>query len=73
MGPSICDDLAIGKQQYPIRVADRKVEIMNHYASELHADPLPRGDSAIRGLARYRGATIAVDAAEAFMLVREIA
>lgn len=51
---------------------ERKVEIMNLFATELHADPLPRGDGAIRALARYRGATIAVDAAEAFMLVREI-
>jgi len=51
---------------------DRKVEIMTMYASELHADPLPRGGSAIRALARYRGATIATDYAEAFMLIRAV-
>ncbi|MDR3400911.1 MAG: PIG-L family deacetylase [Chthoniobacter sp.] len=51
---------------------ERKIEIMNLYATELHADPLPRGPSAIRALARFRGATIAVEYAEAFMLVREI-
>ena len=51
---------------------DRKIEIMNLYATELHADPLPRGPGAIRALARFRGATIATDYAEAFMLVREI-
>jgi LmbE family N-acetylglucosaminyl deacetylase len=51
---------------------DRKIEIMNLYATELHGDPLPRGPGAIRALARFRGATIAVDYAEAFMLVREI-
>ena len=51
---------------------ERKVEIMSLYASEVHGDPLPRGASAIRALARYRGATIAVDAAEAFVLVREV-
>ena len=51
---------------------ERKIEIMNLYATELHADPLPRGPSAIRALARFRGATIATDYAEAFMLVREI-
>ena len=51
---------------------DRKVEIMNLYESEVHADPLPRGPSAIRGLARYRGATIGVEYAEAFMLIREL-
>lgn len=51
---------------------DRKIDIMNLYASEVHADPLPRGASAIRALARLRGATIAVDYAEAFMLIREV-
>ncbi|MEI9897616.1 MAG: hypothetical protein WDN28_28100 [Chthoniobacter sp.] len=51
---------------------ERKIEIMNLYASELHADPLPRGPGAIRALARYRGATIATDYAEAFMLIREV-
>jgi len=48
------------------------VEIMDLYASEVHADPLPRGGEAIRALARYRGATIAAEAAEAFLLVREV-
>ncbi len=51
---------------------ERKVAIMGLYASEVHEDPLPRGSAAIRALARYRGATIAVDAAEAFVLVREV-
>lgn len=51
---------------------DRKVEIMEMYASEIHADPMPRGASAIRALARYRGTTISTEYAEAFTLVREI-
>jgi len=51
---------------------ERKIEIMNLYTSELHADPLPRGPGAIRALARFRGATIATDYAEAFMLIREV-
>lgn len=51
---------------------ERKLEIMRMYASELHPDPLPRGSSAIRALARYRGATIATEYAEAFMLIREV-
>ncbi len=50
---------------------ERKLEIMGLYESEVQPDPLPRGSSAIRALARYRGATIGVDYAEAFMLVRE--
>lgn len=51
---------------------ERKIEIMGLYESESHPDPMPRGPSAIRALARYRGASIAVDYAEAFMLIREV-
>ena len=51
---------------------ERKVEIMGLYESESHPDPMPRGPSAIRALARYRGASIGVDYAEAFMLIREV-
>ncbi len=51
---------------------ERKIEIMKLYQTEKQPDPLPRGPSAIRALARYRGATIGVDYAEAFMLVREL-
>jgi LmbE family N-acetylglucosaminyl deacetylase len=51
---------------------ERKLEIMLMFASEIHQDPLPRGSSAIRALARYRGATVATEYAEAFMLIREL-
>lgn len=51
---------------------DRKVEIMDLYQSEIQQDPMPRTASAIRALARYRGATIGVEHAEAFMLIREL-
>jgi LmbE family N-acetylglucosaminyl deacetylase len=51
---------------------DQKIEIMKIYHSEAQDDLLPRGSSAIRALARYRGATIGVEYAEAFMPVREI-
>lgn len=51
---------------------ERKIEIMKIYESEAQPDPMPRGPSAIRALARLRGATIGVEHAEAFMLVREV-
>lgn len=51
---------------------EQKVEIMGLYESETHSDPWPRGPSAILALARYRGASIGVDYAEAFMLIREV-
>jgi LmbE family N-acetylglucosaminyl deacetylase len=51
---------------------DRKIEIMNLFATETQPDPMPRGPEAIRALARVRGATISVRYAEAFMILREV-
>lgn len=52
---------------------ERKLELMALYETELHPEPLPRTMTAIRSLARYRGATIGVEYAEAFQLVRALA
>jgi LmbE family N-acetylglucosaminyl deacetylase len=51
---------------------ERKLQIMSLFESEAQHDPLPRGESAIRALARFRGASVGVDYAEAFQLVREL-
>ncbi len=51
---------------------DRKIEIMGLFESEAQPELSPRGGSAIRALARYRGATVGLEYAEAFMLIREI-
>ena len=51
---------------------DGKLAIMETYKSEVHRGAMPRTPSAIRALARYRGATIGVEYAEAFMLIREL-
>ena len=51
---------------------ERKIEIMKIYESELQESPLPRSIDNIRALARFRGATVSVQYAEAFMLLREI-
>jgi LmbE family N-acetylglucosaminyl deacetylase len=51
---------------------ERKLEIMRLYKTEVHPEPLPRSPSAIRAQSRFRGATIGVEYAEAFMLIREI-
>jgi N-acetylglucosamine malate deacetylase 1 len=50
----------------------KKLEIMSLYETETQPDLMPRGPSAIRALARTRGATVNVEYAEAFMLVREV-
>ena len=49
-----------------------KIAAMECYTSQLHAFPHPRSLDAIRALAQYRGSTVGVSAAEAFMLVRGI-
>ncbi|MHA1289101.1 MAG: PIG-L deacetylase family protein [Candidatus Thorarchaeota archaeon] len=51
---------------------ERKIEIMGLFESEAQDNPMPRGPSAIRALARHRGATVGVEYAEAFELVREL-
>jgi len=51
---------------------EKKIQVMDLFASEAQPDPFPRGPAAMRALARYRGATIGVDYAEAFMLIREV-
>lgn len=51
---------------------ERKIAIMGLFESEAQPELSPRGGSAIRALARYRGATVGLEYAEAFMLIREI-
>ena len=58
----------IGISEY---LAD-KIEAMKCYRSQLKASPNARSLEAIRALATYRGHTVNLAAAEAFMLVREI-
>ncbi len=51
---------------------DRKLALMSLFVTEEQPEHYPRGASAIRALARYRGASIGVEYAEAFMLIREV-
>lgn len=50
---------------------DEKIKIMKIYKSEVQDAPMPRSIENIKALARYRGSTVGVNFAEAFMLVRE--
>lgn len=50
---------------------DKKIEIMKIYDSELGEHPFPRSEKSIRALATLRGAAAGVEAAEAFMLLKE--
>jgi LmbE family N-acetylglucosaminyl deacetylase len=51
---------------------DDKLQAMACYQSQLKQPPHPRSLQSIEALARLRGATVGLPAAEAFMLVREI-
>lgn len=48
-----------------------KLDAMRAYTSQLQDDHLPRSIEALRALARLRGTHIGVNAAEAFVLLRE--
>lgn len=52
---------------------DRKFAALDAYAVELRDWPHPRSRQGVEHLARWRGATVGVDAAEAFMLGRQLA
>ncbi len=51
---------------------DKKIEILNVFATEVMESPLPRSSNTIEALARYRGSTISVKYAESFVLLKEI-
>lgn len=51
---------------------ETKIEIMKVYASELGKFPFPRSEQAIRALAALRGVAAGCQAAEGFMLLKEI-
>jgi LmbE family N-acetylglucosaminyl deacetylase len=51
---------------------DLKLKAMHCYQSELQPTPHPRSLQAIETLAKQRGSTVSLAAAEAFMLVRQI-
>ncbi len=51
---------------------DKKKKAMAAYRSQLKEFPHPRSLQAVESLARLRGSTVGVQAAEAFQLIREI-
>jgi len=51
---------------------EKKLQAMNIFQSQLADFPAARSLGAIEALAKFRGATVNVIAAEAFMLIREI-
>lgn len=52
---------------------ERKIAALNAYADELRDWPHPRSRQGVEHLAHWRGATVGVNAAEAFLLGRKLA
>lgn len=50
----------------------KKIEIMKQYKGEMGEFPFPRSEQALEALAKYRGAAIGTQYAEAFMILKEI-
>ena len=51
---------------------DKKIEAMQMFKTQLSAYPAARSSRAVEALAMYRGATVNMNAAEAFYIVREL-
>ena len=51
---------------------DRKMNALNEYNSEMRAWPHARSIKALEHLSRLRGSQVGLNAAEAFILVRQI-
>ena len=51
---------------------DSKIETLEIYEGEIHPFPFPRSTDAVCALAKLRGSQCNVEAAEAFMLIKEI-
>jgi LmbE family N-acetylglucosaminyl deacetylase len=51
---------------------EKKVDIMKIFASELREHPFPRSIKNIKSIATYRGASVGVNYAEAFQLIKYI-
>jgi len=51
---------------------NKKLSILNMYKDELREWPHPRSERAVKNLAEVRGSEVALKAAEAFILVRDV-
>jgi LmbE family N-acetylglucosaminyl deacetylase len=50
----------------------KKIEVMNIYQSELGEHPFPRSERNLKAIATFRGASVGVEYAEAFQLIKYI-
>lgn len=72
-GPSLPENIFIPNYFVDIsEYLDAKIKAMEIYASELGKHPFPRSKKNIEALATFRGASVGVDYAEAFQLLKFI-
>ena len=62
--PNVYEDIS--------EVFNLKIDAMNIFKSQIHPFPDARSIEAIEALAKFRGATVSVNYAEAFCLIREV-
>lgn len=70
--PNVMNDFIPNVYEDVSQYIKKKMEALNLFQSQISAFPAARSIDAIEALARFRGATINVMAAEAFCLIREI-
>lgn len=51
---------------------DHKINAMKCFESQIKEYPNPRSEASIKAMAMYRGSTVSIEYAEAFMLIRNI-
>ena len=54
------------------KTLERKLEALEIYTDEMRTWPHPRSSQAVEHLARWRGSSVGCEAAEAFILLREV-
>ena len=70
--PTVCNEFIPNVFEDITNFLDKKINAMKLYTTQLMDYPNTRSIEAMEALAKYRGSTVSVKAAEAFMLIREI-
>ena len=70
--PTVCNHFVPNWFEDISETLELKIKALNAYKSEMRKWPHARSIEAVEYLARWRGASVGYEAAEAFMLIREI-
>ena len=70
--PTVCNHFVPHRFDHISQTLEIKIKAIETYKSEMQKWPHARSIKALEHLARWRGASVGVEAAEAFMLIRNI-